>query len=270
MPELPEVETIRLQLQKFLVGKKIQDIKILSAKSFVGDTKKVIDTRILGTRRFGKVTVIDLDNGYSLLIHLKLTGQLLVNGRVGPHTRVVVSFDKNLKLIFNDLRIFGWIRVVDSGQVTADRLIGKLGPEPLKDLTLDLFRKILAKTSRPIKIVLMDQEKISGVGNIYANDALWLAQINPKRPAKSLTSMEIKTLYEAILKVLKDGLKYGGASDQHYLKPDGTKGEYQNHFLVYGRSGDPCERPVCRKVGAKIVRVAVGGRGTFYCPNCQK
>ena len=270
MPELPEVETIRLQLQKFLVGRKILDIKILSAKSFVGDTKKILDTRILDIRRFGKVTVIDLDNGYSLLIHLKLTGQLLIDGIIGPYTRVVIGFDTNLKLIFNDLRIFGWIRVVKSDQILSDKSVGKLGPEPFRDLTLDLFKKILAKTSRPIKIVLMDQEKISGVGNIYANDALWLARVNPRMPAKQLDSEAAKQLYNAILKVLKAGLKYRGASDQHYLKPDGTKGEYQKHFLIYGRAGEPCLKPACRQAGVKIIRIAVGGRGTFYCPVCQK
>ncbi|MCX6705931.1 MAG: DNA-formamidopyrimidine glycosylase, partial [Candidatus Woesebacteria bacterium] len=257
MPELPEVETIRLQLQKFLVGRKITGIEIRKPKSFVGEVKKILETRVLDVRRFGKVTVIDLDNGNSLLIHLKLTGQLLISGVVGPYTRVVINLDKG-KLIFNDQRIFGWIRVVDSGQVTADRLISKLGPEPFKDLTLEKFTKVVKATSRAIKIVLMDQEKISGVGNIYANDALWLAQINPKRFAKNLSSGETETLYEALLKVLKDGLKFGGASDQHYLKPDGTLGEYKKHFLVYGRKGELCERPACRKRGAKIIRIVVG------------
>ena len=276
MPELPEVETIRLQLQKFLVGRKITGIEIRKPKSFVGEVKKILETRVLDVRRFGKVTVIDLDNGNSLLIHLKLTGQLLTSGVVGPYTRVVINLDKGLpagrqgKLIFNDQRIFGWIRVVDSGQVTVDRLISKLGPEPFKDLTLEKFTKVVKATSRAIKIVLMDQEKISGVGNIYANDALWLARINPKRSAKNLSSSETETLYEALLKVLKDGLKFGGASDQHYLKPDGTKGAYQKHFLVYGKKGEPCERPACRKGGAKIIRITVGGRGTFFCPACQR
>lgn len=264
MPELPEVETIRLQLRKFLVGRKITGIEIKTAKSFPNDSKLVTGAKVIDVRRFGKVCVIDLDNKYSLLIHLKLTGQLLVNGIIGPYTRVVINFEKN-KLIFNDLRIFGWIKVIKTNEAENSGFIGKLGPEPFRDLTLDLFKKILAKTTRPIKIVLMDQEKISGVGNIYANDALWLARINPKRSAKSLNLRETKVLYESVLKVLKDGIKYGGASDQHYVKPDGTKGEYQRHFLVYGRSGEQC-----LECHTKIIRIALGGRGTFYCPNCQK
>ncbi len=277
MPELPEVETIRLQLQKFLVGKKITGVQIKTPKSFPDDPGKILEARVLGVRRFGKVTVIDLDNGYSLLIHLKLTGQLLVNGSVGPYTRVVINLNKG-KLIFNDQRIFGWIKVVRSQEVENSGFIGKLGPEPhvakgsagQAFLTLDLFRQILSGTSRPVKIVLMDQEKISGVGNIYANDALWLAGINPTKESKNLRTEEQKKLYDAILTVLRAGLKYGGASDQHYLKPDGTKGEYQNHFLIYGRKGERCDRPGCQKIRAKIERIALGGRGTFYCPACQR
>lgn len=264
MPELPEVETIRIQLEKALKGRRIQDIKILSDKSFNGDPKRILDTRILGTRRFGKVLVIDLDNDYSLLIHLKLTGQLLVNGEVGPQTRVIIKLDRG-QLIFNDLRKFGWMKIADSGQVIGDRFIKKLGPEPLRDLTLERFRQILAKTGRPIKIVLMDQAKIAGVGNIYANDALWLAGINPRRTANSLRPREQEKLYGAVLKVLEEGIKYGGASDQYYIKPDGTKGRYQDHFLVYGREGKPCA-----KCGAEIKKFFLGSRGTYWCPNCQK
>jgi formamidopyrimidine-DNA glycosylase len=263
MPELPEVETIRLQLEKFLVGKKISKIEIRKPKSFPDDSKQVIGAKVKTVRRFGKVTVIDLDNGNSLLIHLKLTGQLLINGIIGPHTRVIIEFD-NLKLIFNDLRIFGWIKIVKTKNAIKEGFIGKLGPEPFRDLNLVLFKNILAKTTRPIKIVLMDQEKISGVGNIYANDALWLAGIDPKRQANSLSIFEQKKLYQSVLDVLKKGIKYGGASDQHYIKPDNTKGEYQDHFLVYGRKGEPCNN--CK---TKIEKTFIGGRGTFFCPKCQ-
>jgi len=253
-----------MQLEKVLKGRVIKDIKILSSKSFPDDPKKILDTKILDTRRFGKVLVIGLNNNHSLLVHLKLTGQLLVDAAPGPHTRVIITLDKG-KLIFNDLRIFGWMKIVNSERVIADRFVKKLGPEPFKDLTLKKFSQSLSLSKRPIKIVLMDQEKISGVGNIYANDALWLARVNPRQPARRLDSQTARQLYEAILTVLKNGLKYGGASDQHYLKPDGTKGKYQEHFLVYGRQGKPCSR--CR---TPILKFFLGGRGTFYCPKCQK
>lgn len=265
MPELPEVETIRLQLAKYLVGRKITGVEIKTAKSFPNDPKLIVGAKIKAVRRFGKVSVIDLDNGYSLLIHLKLTGQLLIDGEVGSHTRVVLKLDKG-ELIFNDLRIFGWIRVEKTSELANEKFIGKLGPEPFKDLTLERFQEALSKTTRPIKIVLMDQEKISGVGNIYANDALWLAKINPKTSAKLLNNQASKLLFDSVLEVLKNGLKYGGASDQHYIKPDGTKGEYQNHFLVYMRQGEPCER--CHK--SEIKKFFLGGRGTYWCPVCQK
>lgn len=265
MPELPEVETIKLQLEKFLEGKKIIGVEIKTAKSFPDDKKKVLGARITGTRRFGKVLVVDLDNGYSLLVHLKLTGQLLANGTIGPHTRVIINLEKGQRLIFNDLRIFGWVRIVKKQEVKDESYIKKLGAEPLRDLTLEKFKQILTQTRRPIKIVLMDQEKISGVGNIYANDALWLAKINPRTPAGQLNSQTAGQLYEAILEVLKKGIRYGGASDQHYIKPDGTKGKYQDHFLVYGREGKPCA-----KCGEKIKKFFLGGRGTYWCSSCQK
>ncbi len=265
MPELPEVETIKLQLEKFLKGKKIIGVEIKTPKSFPNDPKLIMGAKITGVRRFGKVSAIDLDNGYSLLIHLKLTGQLLVNGVIGPHTRVIINLEKGQRLIFNDLRIFGWIRVVDSGQVTADSYIKKLGPEFLKDLTLDRFKNILSKTARPIKIVLMDQEKISGVGNIYANDALWLARVDPRKSSRQLDNKTSDQFYEAVLEVLKKGIRYGGASDQHYLKPDGTKGKYQDHFLVYNRQGKKCFN-----CGGLIKKIRLAGRGTYFCPKCQR
>lgn len=265
MPELPEVETIRLELEKFLPGRKIVGVEVKNKKSFPDDQKKILGAGIREVRRYGKVLILDLDNGCSLLIHLKLTGQLLINGVAGPHTRVVINLAPRAKLLFNDLRKFGWIKIMKSDQVLSEKLIGKLGPEPFRDLTPDLFRQILSKTSRSVKIVLMDQEKISGVGNIYANDALWLAGIDPRTPAGQLDSKTVGRLYQAVLTVLKRGLKYGGASDQHYIKPDGTKGEYQNHFLIYGKEGKACS-----KCGAKIQKFFLGGRGTYLCPACQR
>ena len=141
-----------------------------------------------------------------------------------------------------------------------------MGPEPFKDLTLDIFKTILSKSGRPIKIVLMDQEKMGGVGNIYATDALWLAKVNPKTPAKSLEPKLVKDLYEAVITVLKAGLKYGGASELAFVTPDGAEGEYQNHTLAYGHDGEPCER--CHK--AVFEKYFLGGRGTYVCPVCQK
>ena len=151
------------------------------------------------------------------------------------------------------------------GEDEIEKLIGESGPEPLADLTLKKFREILSKSSRPVKIVIMDQAKISGIGNIYAVDALNLAKINPKRKSLSLSLKETKALFEAIEKVLKAGIRYRGASDQHYLDALGQKGSYQEHFLVYGRRGGKCFN-----CGGIIAKFFLGGRGTYWCPACQK
>lgn len=286
MPELPEIETMRLQLKKFLTGHKIVSVEIRNRKVFQGEEKKVLGVKVIDVRRFGKVSVIDLTNGYSILTHVKLTGQYIyrgsnfskpqklslkvIGGVPGPHTLVIFNLDHDGVLYYNDVRRFGWIKIEKTEDVEKEKFIVKLGPEPLKDLTLPLFSQILSKSARPIKIVLMDQTKMGGVGNIYANDALWLAQISPQTTANSLQSEKVKKLYEAILHVLKEGLKYGGASELAFVTPDGREGEYQNHTLVYGHDGKPCERPACRQVGAKIQKYFLGGRGTYWCPNCQK
>lgn len=282
MPELPEVETMRLQLDRFLVGHKIVDTKILDTRILSGDTKKLIGGKVIGARRFGKVSAIDLSNGYSILTHVKLTGQYIyrgpnlknpkdlskkvIGGVPGPHTLIIFNLDRNGVLYYNDVRRFGWIRVEKTEDVEKEKFISKLGPEPFRDLTPDLFKKVLEKTSRPIKIIIMDQTKMGGVGNIYANDALWLARINPRKQSKNLRNEEIKNLYEAILTVLKAGLKYGGASELAFVTPDGQEGEYQNHTLAYGHEGEICPR--CKK--SKFEKYFLGGRGTYWCPNCQK
>lgn len=270
MPELPEVETIRGQLEKYLVGHKILEIEIRVEKIFPHKNEKLLGGKIKKIRRFGKVLVGDLDNGYSFLVHLKLTGQLIysnreVKNKPNKFTHVIFSLDKGAKLFFNDARKFGWIKVEKTKAVEKESFIQKLGPEPLKDLTLKIFQQALASTRRPIKVLLLDQSKISGVGNIYANDALWLAKIHPSRPAKSLKKDEVKELLVAIKKVLEAGLKYQGASDQWYITAEGKKGKYQEHFLVYGKTGQPCQR--CK---TKLERISLGGRGTFFCPFCQK
>lgn len=272
MPELPEVETIRLGLEKLIVGKKILDLQTDTPKQFQPSyevvKKSVVGAVIKETRRRAKVLQLVLDNGQTLAFHLKLTGRLLARQKGFPkdewqHTVFILSGEMELR--FADARKFGWVKLVKD-PAELKKMLGEFGPEPLDDLTLEEFKKILSSSGRPIKIILMDQQKISGIGNIYASDALFLAHIDPKRPAKSLILGEQTKLYEAILEVLKLGLKYGGASDQYYLNATGGKGSYQEHFLVYGQQGKDCPG----NCGGKIKRIVVGGRGTFYCPTCQK
>jgi len=280
MPELPEVETIKLQLNKFLVGHKIVSIDVRNRKIFQGDEKRIIGAKVTGTRRFGKVTVIDLDNKYSILTHVKLTGQFIyrgpnldtnslstkvIGGLGGLHTLVIFTLDEKGVLYYNDVRRFGWIRLEKTSEVENESFIKKLGPDMLK-VDFNNFNEIFSKTSRNIKTLLMDQSKISGVGNIYVNDALWLSKINPKRTSKSLSKKESKLLFNALHTVLKAGLKYGGASELAFVTPDGKEGEYQNHTLVYGHQGEVCKS--C-KIN-KIEKFFLGGRGTYWCSLCQK
>jgi len=190
----------------------------------------------------------------------KVTG-----GLNGPHTLVVFNLDKGGKLYYNDVRRFGWIRVEKTEDVEKEKFIANLGPDMLQ-ISLSDFQKVLSKTSRAIKVVLMDQSKVGGVGNIYANDALWFSKINPKTSAKSLQDDKVEELYKAIITVLKAGLKYGGASELAFVTPDGAEGEYQKHTLAYGMDGEPCPR--CQK--AVFIKFFLGGRGTYVCPFCQK
>lgn len=323
MPELPEVEIIRRGLEKYIVGSRIEGVEIRSPKQFSGDPKCVIGVKILGARRLGKGLVIDLSNGFSIAIHVKMTGQLIfymgpgeslsapvsadksasqagsalslrprptssiaslsAGARREPltpathfyrndkHTHVIFTLkpksskDSNSYLYYNDIRKFGWVRVVETDKVMELVFFKNLGPEPLRDLNLAHFRNILASSKAPIKSALMDQKKIAGLGNIYANEALFLARIDPRRSALSLHKTDAKRLLGAIEEVLKRGIEAGGSSMTNYVNALGEKGKYQEQFLVYGREGEKCHE--CRGF---IKRAKLGGRGTFYCPKCQK
>lgn len=274
MPELPEVETIKLQLEKYILGSEIQEIEVINKKYEV-PTEHVLGQKIVAVRRFAKQLSIDLDNDYSIMIHVKMTGQLLYRGKRneervmspkvigglgGKHTHLIFHLDDG-DLYYNDVRQFGWVKIVKN-----EELINiKFAPEPLKDLTLEYFQNLLSKSKRNIKVLLMDQSKIGGIGNIYANDALYLARISPHRSAVSLSSSEVSKLYDSIETVLKAGLKYGGASELAFVTPDGKEGEYQNHSLVYGHTGEFCIN--CKT--QKIEKFFLGGRGTYICAKCQ-
>lgn len=270
MPELPEVETIRRDLTDLIVGKKILGIETDSPKqvkpSIEAVKKAVVGAKIKEIKRRAKMLLIYLDNGKILAAHLKLTGRLLVRKTSDPKDswqHVTIPLSDGRELRFADLRKFGWIKLVGADEVGS--LVKEFGPEPLDDLTLPKFKEILSESSRPVKIVIMDQAKISGVGNIYAADALNLAKIDPRKSARQLDSLASRQLFNAIEKVLKAGIRYRGASDQHYLDALGHKGHYQEHFLVYGRKGE-----TCFNCGGTIEKFFLGGRGTYWCPKCQK
>ncbi len=292
MPELPEVETIRRGLEENLLGLKIIDIQVLLPRIFLGDKAAILETEITGVERFGKGLVINFDNQYSLAIHVKMTGQLIYEARekrrkvVGvskgkrsskvmgklpnKYTHVIFHLLKtkghplNATLFYNDIRQFGWLKVVKTTELKNMSYFHNLGPEPLKDLDLRKFKIILKSSKGTIKPLLMEQTKIGGIGNIYANDALWMSKINPKRKANCLTEDETDALFHAIEAVLQKSISLGGASETNFVNALGQEGEYQKHFLVYGQNGKACKR-----CGVKIIRDVVGGRGTFYCSVCQ-
>lgn len=263
MPELPEVETIKNFLIKKLLEKKILNVEIFSRKQFIGDKKKIRGEKIKEIKRRGKLLIFILEK-YALLIHLKMTGQLIFseNKEKIKSTRVIFKLD-NGYLIFNDARKFAWIKIVKKEEI--ENYFLKLGKEPFdKDFTFDYLKEIVKKSSKPIKILLMDQTKIAGIGNIYANEALFLARINPQRKAKSLNETEIKNLYKTIKNVLRKGIKLGGASVRFYIRPDKSKGNFQEKVFVYKREGKNCY--ICGKI---IKRIKLGGRSTFFCSRCQ-
>lgn len=286
MPELPEVETIKLGLQKYLVGKTIEDVEVRLRRIFSGDEKNIIGAKIISVDRFGKGLVINLNNGYSIAAHIKLTGQFIyrdsitskikLSPKVGAQipnkfTHVIFKLQEtsNKKqeahLYYNDIRQFGWIKVLKIKDLKTIPFFKDLGPEPLKDLTFDLFEKIIKSSNVAIKPLIMDQKKMSGVGNIYVNDALFEAKIDPRRKAKTLKEAEIKKLYNSILKVLKKGLENGGASELRYVNALGQEGKYQHHFLAYAQDGKKCVR-----CGAIMKKITLGGRGTYFCGTCQR
>lgn len=279
MPELPEVESIKRELKPNIVGKTISSIKILSSKNFVGKKKEAYGQKIIGVERYGKVLVIGLGNGRYLNAHFKLSGQMLYSknakkavfknkipftkGNIMPAntTRIIISLSDGSALFFNDLRKFGWVKLTDKPE--SPKGIDVLS----KKFTVKYLFSILSSTKRPVKVTLMDQDLITGVGNIYANDSLFLSQIHPQRLSNSLTINETKKLHKSIVGEIKKGIKDKGSSgaDEAFILPDGSKGSHQRRFLVYQREKEPCTR--CK---TPIKRIKHNGRSSFLCPKCQK
>lgn len=278
MPELPEVETIRRGLDKYIVKKKLKGTEILCEKSFVGESVRGVVT---GIRRFGKALIIDLDNGFSLMIHLRMTGQLIWDGKeryAGGHpsenfvsklpnkqTRVVLEFDEG-KLFFNDQRKFGFIKVMPTSEVEEDAFIKKLAPEPWSMSGEELYEKLQRHKNSCVKAVILDQTVVCGLGNIYADEALFASGIHPERKCGTVTREEAERLLACAREVMEKSIESGGSTMATYVKADGTKGDYLELFAqVFHRQGKSCV-----KCGTEIVKIKVAGRGTHICPKCQK
>jgi len=267
MPELPEVETIKNELSPWVVGQSFTQVTIFDAELVCGGSAEEVRRGLIGQKveslgRRGKYLIFHLSNGKSLIIHLRMTGVLLLNPQgVDCYARAVFHLSNGHRLVFSDRRRLGLIWLVDD----ADTVVGKLGPEPLDEsFTPGILGQRLSRHHIPVKAALLDQCIVAGIGNMYADEALFAARIHPLRKADALSPEEVQTLYHCIRRVLGAGIGSKGASVDTYVRPEGELGTAHFDFKVAHKGGEPC--PVC---GSTIERVLVQNRGTCFCPRCQ-
>jgi len=278
MPELPEVETIKTQLEKLIVGKKIEKVDVslprmvkLPLDKF---RKTVVGSEIKSVKRRAKILIFELSNGWSILIHLKLSGRLIfrrkgeaLGGEDIKWNHLIYYFSDGSRLFHNDLRQFGYVKLIETDKLADFFKKEKLGPEPLeKDFNFNDFLAILKrKPKAKIKQFLMDQQNIAGIGNIYSDEILFFAGVHPLRRIKDLEPSEIKKIFEYTKKILTEALKFHGSTVDLYLDASGQKGKYVPRLKVYGREGEKC-----KKCGGTVQRLKIGGRSAHFCPQCQK
>lgn len=288
MPELPEVETVRIGLSRLLPGKIIARESHDWPKSFPNAENDVrqflLGAKILAVKRRAKALIIELDTDYSLVIHLKMTGQLvfrsdttrfgaghpsdsLIGELPDKSTRVTLTFEDGSKLFFNDQRKFGWMRLLPTTEVPHLDFFQKVGPEPLAaDFTAeDFVRRLRIRNKSKIKAVLLDQTIVAGIGNIYADESLWGARLHPNTIVGDVTDARLEKLYASLVAVLKLSIKKGGSTDRNYVDAQGKRGSYLSFASVFRREGQPCPR-----CGTTVIKIRAAGRGTHLCPHCQK
>ena len=287
MPELPEVETVRRGLAELIIGKVVVSSENDTAKGFPNtdaDVRQFLyGSTVTAIRRRAKVLMIDLSTEYSLVIHLKMTGQLvfvdkeerfgaghpndsLVNALPDKSTRVTITFKDGSKLFFNDQRKFGWVKLMPTVEIPELPFMKKVGPEPLElDFTAEQFAARFARRGRTnIKAAILDQSVVAGVGNIYADESLWGAKVHPKRLVETITADEFQLLYTDLREVMNLSIEKGGSSNRNYVNVEGKRGSYMDFARVFRREGLPCPR-----CGTTIEKLRVAGRGTHICPHCQ-
>lgn len=273
MPELPEVETVRRAIAPVLKGGRIERVTITDPRLTRPFDPGIVAAELAGEQvlevdRRGKYLIIRFASGRSLVVHLRMTGSFrhALRGALpdDAHARAILSLDNGSDLAYRDVRRFGTWDLVEAGEIDA-YLAPRLGPEPLAPrLDARKLGQRLARRRTPIKSALLDQRVVAGLGNIYADEALWHSRIHPLRQAGSLTATEHRALLRAMRKALRLGIERQGATLRDYAQPDGASGAMQDEFRAYGRGGEPCDR--CR---TPLVRIVVGGRSTTFCPRCQ-
>lgn len=274
MPELPEVETVVRGLKRNVLGKKIIGLKVNLAKiintNLTKFKKYTLKAKIVSAQRRAKIIIVHLSNGYSLGIHLKISGKLLYLKRkesIEKHTHVIFNLNNGYDLRFWDLRRFGYVRVFPTSKIHESLKLEKLGPEPLKkSFDLKYFKEILRKRLRSkIKPLLLDQAFISGIGNLYADEILYYARIHPLKKVNSLTEKQIKYIFSGIKKILPEAIRQKGSSVDLYVDIKGKAGNYSNYLKAYSLEDEPCQR--CKK---PIRRIKIGSRSAYFCGNCQR
>lgn len=270
MPELPEVETVTNGIRPYLEGQTISDLKILSPKLRYIIPKHLkrdsLNSKIASVKRKAKYILISLSNGNLIIIHLGMTGKLLIDpAEASKHDHLIIQLKNGTNLRYNDVRKFGMIDLIHKSELDNYKFFKKLGLEPLeKEFNLSAFKEILRRRNKSIKSTIMDANIIVGVGNIYANEALFNSKIHPERIASSLREDEVKTLRLEIIKVLKTAIKAGGSTLKDFANEKGQSGYFQFDFKVYGKAGEPCIK--CK---SHIERIKQNGRSSFLCPQCQ-
>jgi formamidopyrimidine-DNA glycosylase len=272
MPELPEVETIRTRLEPALTGRTFERVIISDPRLTRPEPPEAVAAALEGERirtvgRRGKYLIFEFESGRHLLIHLRMTGNVQhpASEADDPYRRAVVRLDDGSDVAYKDVRRFGTWELLEPGELDDFFAARRLGREPLdRRFTTRALATALEKRRAPVKMALLDQRATAGVGNIYADEALWRARIHPLRPAGSLAADEVADLRKAIREALRMGIARQGATLRDYRGPDGRKGRMQDRFRVYGRAGEPCFR-----CGTPIEKIRAGGRGTWYCPACQ-
>lgn len=288
MPELPEVETVKRGLANLTVGKTIAEVSHDWDKSFPNTKTDVkhflLQAKVTEIKRRAKVLIIELDTKYSLLIHLKMTGQLVYVGEVkrfgaghpndslinqlpDKSTRVVFRFSDNSHLFFNDQRKFGWIRLIPTAEIPNIDFMRKVGPEPLsaKFTSKEFIQRVRRRANTTIKAAILDQTVLAGVGNIYADESLFAAKIHPATRVKNVSDRKLNTLLKEIKAVLQLSIDKGGSSDKNYVNAEGKKGSYLGFAKVFRREGQ-----ACINCSTTIEKIRVATRGTHVCPKCQK
>jgi len=274
LPELPEVETIRRSLTEKLAGLTIDNLdiyfeKIVKEPTDIDRFKEIVTgKKIKGLDRLGKYLLLQLSDNYIIVIHLRMTGRLLYVADyedVTKHTHLIFHLGNNYHLRFVDVRKFGTIYLLKDNELDTIKGLAHLGPEPLSEnFTAQVFADSLKKKSKKIKQVLLDQDIVAGLGNIYADEVLFESHILPDRPANSLKAEEVEELYKSIIKIIKEAIDHRGTTFSDYVDGEGKKGEHQDHLKVYQRTEQPCSRCQC-----PIKKEKIAGRSSHYCPGCQ-